>query len=199
MSSSPLFKPALCLLICALVSVALTGCGRAPAAAPAPPPGMVRIPGGTFRMGTDSGFASEGPAHAVSLRPFFIDRHEVTNAEFARFVAATGYRTVAEKWGWSGAFDPKQHEWLKVEGADWRHPLGRGSGIDGRESYPVVQVCYDDALAYAAWAGKRLPTEAEWERAARGGLEGAAYPWGNQLRPSGRFMANYWQGDFPDK
>jgi formylglycine-generating enzyme len=176
---------------------------RPAAARPAAPPqasapqGMVRIPGGTFRMGTDqSPFDFETPAHTVTVRPFYLDVHEVTNAEFARFVKETGYRTVAEQWGWSAIFDTATASWGRMDGADWRHPTGPKSGVKGRDNYPVVQVCYDDAVAYAKWAGKRLPTEAEWEFAARGGLEGKKYPWGDELEPGGKYRANYWQGRF---
>ena len=163
------------------------------------PAGMVRIPGGTFKMGVAGSFAYEGPVHSVTVKPFFLDKHEVTNAQFAAFVKATGYRTVAEKEGWSGVFDPKQKKWVAVDGADWRHPTGPKSSIKGRDNYPVLQVCWYDAIAYAKWAGKRLPTEAEWEFASRGGLEGKPYAWGTELNPKGRYVANYWQGTFPEK
>jgi formylglycine-generating enzyme required for sulfatase activity len=158
---------------------------------------MVPIPGGTFRMGTADGFPFEGPVHEVTVKPFWMDRHEVTVAQFARFVAATGYKTEAEKWGWAGVFDAKKGEWTKCDGADWRHPDGPGTTAKPEE--PVTQVSYADAVAYAAWAGKRLPTEAEWEFAARGGLEGELYPWGDELRPGGKCVANWWQGQFPEK
>jgi formylglycine-generating enzyme len=178
------------------------GCGQETAPVPpAPPQPMVRLAGGSFEMGTEEGFPHEGPVHTVRLDPFEIDPYEVTNAEFAAFVEATDYRTVAEREGWSGVFDSSTGAWKPVTGADWRHPEGPGSHLAGRERFPVVQVCYDDALAYADWAGKRLPTEAEWEFAARGGLEGMQYPWGDELRGDGAstFPANYWQGLFPQQ
>lgn len=158
---------------------------------------MVRIPGGTFVMGTDhTPWPFEGPAHPVTVDPFFIDAYEVTNAQFAQFVKATGYQTVAERWKWSAVFDMKTDTWSRADGADWRHPTGPKSSIAGRDSYPVVQVCYDDAQAFARWAEKRLPTEAEWEFAARGGLARKKYPWGDDLQPNGKPMANFWQGRF---
>jgi len=158
---------------------------------------MVSIPGGTYAMGTDHGMPFEGPVHRVTVHAFWMDRCAVTNREFARFVAATGHRTESEKQGWSGVFDTKAHEWRPVKGADWRHPEGPASSIDGRQDEPVVHVSWDDAVAYARWAGKRLPTEAEFEWAARGGRTGAEYAWGDTLRPGGRDMANTWQGEFP--
>ncbi len=156
---------------------------------------MVRIPGGRFAMGAAHGAPYEGPVHEVELGPFWLDRTEVTVAAFARFVDATGYRTDAERIGWSGVFDLAHGEWGRVDGADWRHPEGPGSTADPAE--PVVQVSWSDAARFAAWAGKRLPTEAEWERAARGGLAGKTYAWGDDLRPGGRYVANFWQGRFP--
>ena len=175
-------------------------------------PGMVRVPAGSFVMGTDRGFDFEGPAREVATSGFWIDEHEVTNAEFAAFVAATGYVTDAERYGWSLVFracaggpgagspdagSPDAGRWERVEGADWRHPTGPNSSVVGGDEFPVVQVSWNDASAYAAWARRRLPTEAEWERAARGGLARAEYAWGDGLTPSDRFMANYWQGPWP--
>ncbi len=199
-------RRAAALAACAAAALLPAGCG--PTAGPvvparadrpeAPPEGMVHIPGGTFRMGTDSGpYPYEGPIHSVTVRPFYLDVTEVTNRQFARFVSDTGYVTVAEKWKWSGVFHPKTGKWEATEGADWRHPEGTGSSIEGKDDYPVVQVCWDDAAAYCRWAGKRLPTEAEWEFAARGGLEGKKYAWGDTREPGGKLMANFWQGSFP--
>jgi formylglycine-generating enzyme required for sulfatase activity len=161
--------------------------------------GMVRIEGGEFLMGSQDGFPFEGPVHRVRVNSFWIDETEVTNRQFAAFVEATGYVTESEKQNSSAIFDPAKPDWSLVTGADWRHPAGPGSSIEGQEDYPVVHVSWDDAAAYAQWAGKRLPTEAEWEFAARGGLEGARYPWGNDLTPSGAYRANAWQGQFPDQ
>ncbi|MBV8377814.1 MAG: formylglycine-generating enzyme family protein [Verrucomicrobia bacterium] len=148
------------------------------------PPGMVLIAGGMFMMGTNDkeSFPNERPAHLVQVKGFWMDEHDVTNAEFAKFVEVTGY--LSAWWRW-------------VPGANWRYPEWPGSSIQGRENYPVVQVSWYDAVAYAQWAGKRLPTEAEWEFAARGGLESKRYVWGDDFRPGGRYMANTWQGVFP--
>jgi formylglycine-generating enzyme len=157
--------------------------------------GMVLIAGGSFLMGTDEGFPFEGPAHEVSLKPFWMDTHEVTVAEFARFIAATGYQTEAEKDGWSSAFDAEAGEWRKLSAADWHHPDGLARESAAQE--PVTQISWNDAVAYAAWAGKRLPTEAEWEYAARGGLAEKRYAWGDDLKPGGKYLANWWQGEFP--
>ncbi len=163
----------------------------------APFPGMVYIPGGTFQMGTTSGRTPEGPVHEVTVGPFWMDQYEVTVEEFARFVGATGHVTVAEQAGISKRFDVASGQWEDVKGTDWRHPDGPDSVARPRE--PVTQVSWQDAVAYSLWAVKRLPTEAEWEFAARGGLEQAQYPWGDELRPDGRFMANWWQGSFPSE
>lgn len=193
---------------------------RSPAA-DRPPAGMAFVPGGVFTMGSDRFYPEEAPARRVRVDPFFIDEAPVTNADFARFVAATGHVTCAEiapdpkdypgmlpelAHAGSAVFtrtdrpvdtrDPSQW-WRFVLGADWRHPCGPDSSIDGLDDHPVVHVACADAEAYARWAGKALPTEAEWEFAARGGLEDADYAWGDELAPDGRMMANYWQGLFP--
>jgi formylglycine-generating enzyme len=182
---------------------------------------MVRIPGGTFLMGSNDHYPEERPAHRVSVDGFWIDRWPVTPALFQQFVAATGYVTFAEKPPNPADYpdakkellkpgslvfvkphDPVKpqnfHDWWRyVPGADWRHPRGPNSTIKGRDTHPVVHVTFVDALAYAMWAGKDLPSEAEWEFAARGGLDGAAYAWGREMTPNGRHFANTWQGEFP--
>lgn len=181
------------------------------------PDSMVSLPGGSFLMGTDyaSGFREdgEGPVRAVTLSPFEIDRYPVTNREFAIFVEATGYRTDAEKFGWSFVFwahipSDRQEEliddtaalapwWCKVPEAFWRQPEGPGSNVQERSAYPVVHVSWNDAAAYTFWASKSLPTEAQWEYAARGGLEQKLFPWGDELTPNGLHLCNVWQGNFP--
>jgi formylglycine-generating enzyme required for sulfatase activity len=133
--------------------------------------------------------------HQVAIKSFWMDEHEVTVAQFAEFVKATRFKTESEKAGWSGVFDVRAGEWKVVYGADWQHPEGPSSSASPRE--PVTQVSWNDAAAYAKWAHKRLPTEAEFEYAARGGLEGETYSWGNELRPGGKYLANWWQGVFP--
>jgi sulfatase modifying factor 1 len=193
--------------------------------------GMVWIKGGEFTMGADNDQAREDeyPKHKVKVDDFWMDEHEVTNAEFRAFVEATGYTTVAERApNWEEikksvpAGTPKPHDsmlvasslvfkptatpielndisqwWHWEKGADWKHPYGAQSSIEGKDNYPVVQICWDDATAYARWAGKRLPTEAEWEYAARGGIENNIYSWGNQMVDATR--CNYWQGSFPNQ
>lgn len=161
------------------------------------PKGMVLIKGGTFQMGTDDGMPFESPVHSVELKSFLMDEHEVTVAEFAKFVEATNYKTEAEKFGWSGVFNIESGAWEKSDGASWRHPDGKIS--EAKPDEPVCQISWNDANAYAKWAGKRLPTEAEYEFAARGGLAQKKYAWGDELKPDGKPVANWWQGDFPAK
>jgi sulfatase modifying factor 1 len=182
---------------------------------------MTWVPGGAFAMGSEDFYVEERPVREVDVDGFWIDRHPVTVAQFGRFVRETGYVTVAER-----PLDPADYPdadprllvagslvfqktrgpvdlrdvrawWRYVPGACWYRPEGPGTTAAGRHRHPVTHVAFEDATAYAAWAGKELPTEAEWERAARGGLEGAIFAWGNELAPRGRLMANSWQGEFP--
>jgi len=183
--------------------------------------GMVWIPGGTFLMGSNDHYPEEAPAHSVTVEGFWMDQHTVTNARFSRFVEETSYVTTAER-----APNPEEYPgakpellvpasvvfrkppfkvdlsdhfnwWIYVPGASWRHPQGPGSSLKGLARHPVVHVAYEDVEAYAQWAGKELPTEAEWEFAARGGLESAEFTWGEDFTPDGEHWANTWQGDFP--
>jgi formylglycine-generating enzyme len=183
---------------------------------------MIWIPGGTFRMGSDVHYPEEAPQHKVAVDGFWMDERPVTNADFRKFVEQTGYVTFAEippnPADYPGALPnmlnpgsivfkkaPRNANtghcswWHFVNGADWRHPYGPESSIDGKEKHPVVHVAYCDVEAFAKWAEKELPSEAEWEFAARGGLDGAEYAWGDQLYKDGQHMANTWQGDFPSQ
>ncbi|WP_231590617.1 formylglycine-generating enzyme family protein [Hymenobacter terrenus] len=206
------------------VAVAATGPAiEAQSEAAAHPADMVRLPGGRFAMGS-AAFTDAQPVHTVTVGSFWMDVHEVTNAQFAAFVRATGYVTVAERplnpadypgvpteqlVPGAAVFTPPTQAvgldnplrwWRYAPGASWRHPLGPTSSIVGKDQEPVVQVCYEDAAAYARWAGKRLPTEAEWEFAARGGRATATpYYWGPELKRKGQWAANIFQGDFPNR
>jgi sulfatase modifying factor 1 len=188
---------------------------------PAPAKDMVWIPGGTFLMGSDHHYPEEAPARDATVAAFWMDKYLVTNADFTRFTDATGYVTVAERVPdaalYPGALphmlvagsvvfrqptlrvDLRNYHnwWTYIPGANWRHPEGPASTLKDREDHPAVHVAYEDVEAYAEWAGKEVPAEAEWEFAARGGLEGAVYAWGNEFAPNGKMMANVWQGEFP--
>lgn len=178
---------------------------------------LVELPGGTFAMGSEDADINpedgEAPVRQVTVAPFLIDRTAVSNLRFREFVEATGRLTDAERYGWSFVFSgflpselaarlpsaPAAPWWRAVRGADWLHPEGPGSGLGDREDHPVVHVSCADATAFCDWAGCRLPSEREWELAARGGLEGKRYPWGDELRADGRWRCNVWQGVFPDR
>jgi sulfatase modifying factor 1 len=164
--------------------------------------GAVLVPGGEFRMGSEQFYPEEAPVRTVVVPDLWVDEHPVTNAEFRRFVTATGHVMVAGSLVFRPTSGPVPLDdwtrwWRWVPGADWRHPDGPGSTLHGRERHPVVHVGYEDAAAYAAWAGRRLPAEDEWEHAARGGLDQATYAWGDDPAPRGRVMANRWFGRFP--
>ena len=200
---------------------------QAPKPAGPPPPGMVLIPAGSFLMGeNEESRPQDGPVHKVSLRAFYMDETEVTNQQFQAFIDATHYQTMAERQPsaadfpgadpallkpganhFIGTTEPVQTftgaaelQWWEYKvGANWKHPEGPESSIADKPNFPVVCICWEDAAAYAKWAGKRLPTEAEWEYAARGGLEQQAYVWGSEMKPGGKWQCNIWQGEFPNR
>src|SRR5580658_3418097 len=175
---------------------------------------MVRVDAGAFGMGSESPAPfpadGEGPERQVTLSAFYVSKFAVTNTQFAEFTRRNGYRTEAERFGWSFVFRnhlPPQFRgpalpgtpwWVRVDRADWSHPEGPDTSVADRPHHPVVHISWNDAVAYCAWAGYRLPTEAEWECAARGGLDRKTYPWGDELTPTGRHRCNIWQGSFPD-
>jgi sulfatase modifying factor 1 len=184
---------------------------------------MVWIPGGTFMMGSNEFYPEEAPAHSVTVDGFWMDQYTLTNAQFSRFVEETNYVTSAERApnpedypgakpellgpasvvfrrpGYKVSLGDAYQWWTYVPGANWRHPLGPGSSLKGLAKHPVVHVAFEDACAYSTWAGKALPTEAEWEFAARGGSEGKVFVWGDEFEPDGQVLANTWQGDFPNE
>jgi sulfatase modifying factor 1 len=208
--------------LAALAFAVALGCSSGEPADAPPADEMVFIPAGEFWMGSDL-FPDAKPVHRVRVDGFWIDATEVTNEQFAYFVKKTGYVTIAERQPdpkdfpdvpaeslapFSGVFTPPawcppedckdcQKWWTAVRGASWRKPTGPGSDLKGKDKYPVVHVAWEDAVAYAEWAGKHLPTEAEWEYAARGGLDKKLFYWGDELKPDGKWMANVWQGHFP--
>jgi formylglycine-generating enzyme len=209
-------------IACVILAAAVSNPAPHSTVCRAPDHSEVQLPGGTFQMGSAEFYEEEGPVHSAIVAPFWIDRYDVTNADFAKFVAATHYVTDAEKkpdpadypeidkdklvaggavfispkGGVRTMEDPMQW-WSFVGGADWRHPDGPDSSIVGHDNDPVVQVSYNDALAYAEWKGRELPTEAQYEFTARGGLDGKTYAWGDDLTPGGVYQANVWQGTFP--